>query len=172
MRKKRNGFLTITCLGLVAFLVILCGAWLRLMTQESTNVSFDQKHRRATYAAEAGFMRARRLLVETEGDLSRSDVGANVAIVFSAPTGEDSVLSFINMVDLTVVESTADNMDKRLKDPYYAVFLQGPLDDELTKDNIVLGEKLEVGREYLLTSVGWFMGERKVISKEILVKSE
>ena len=64
--KSQKGSVTVIALIMLLFLVILCGGWIMMMTQEKTNALSDSKQQQAWYAAEAGYKRAAILLGQKE----------------------------------------------------------------------------------------------------------
>ena len=122
-----------------------------MMTQEKTNAFADEKQQQAWYAAEAGFKRAAVLLNKKEATW---DWTTNNATDFKAGTFRKIDMQTLKTLDASTKDST--------NNPWYAVNI-----DQITADSYTWSSN----KTFIITSVGEYMGERKVIKNTITVAS-
>ena len=148
--KSQKGSVTVIALIMLLFLVILGGAWTIMMTQSKTNALADEKQQQAWYAAEAGFKRAQMLI--TKGNPTWTNL----------LTAYDDIKTN-NKDKFTTIDLTSgiENNNIANTTPWYAVSIvtQG------TTTN--LSAAPSTGTTYTITSVGQYMGERKVITRDV-----
>ena len=148
--KAQKGSVTVIALIMLLFLVILGGAWTIMMTQSKTNALADEKQQQAWYAAEAGFKRAQMLI--TKGNPTWTNL----------LTAYDDIKTN-NKDKFTTIDLTSgiENNNIANTTPWYAVSIvtQG------TTTN--LSAAPSTGTTYTITSVGQYMGERKVITRDV-----
>ena len=166
----QRGSLSMIAIGFMLFTTILAGAWLTLMTQEEVNAAFDQKQQQAWYAAEAGYTRARRQLIA-----AAAAEGSTTNPSWFSPNTTDTKpnennVHYVNANDLDGFNSDTltDEQKKNLQsdtNPFFAVFVKAPDKSFLSGNGNVT---LATG-DYEITSVGYFMGERKVLSRTIKI---
>jgi Tfp pilus assembly protein PilX len=152
MRSQR-GSITIIALTMLLFLVILGGSWIIMMTQGKTNALADEKQQQAWYAAEAGLKRAE-ILIKKGNDKWDSFTTEYKNLKTNDETK-------FQKIDLETLKTSTDLKTR----PWYAVSIatkNGSIDltGAATKD-----------LTYTVTSVGEYMGERKVIKRDFTLSS-
>jgi Tfp pilus assembly protein PilX len=140
--KSQKGSVTVIALIMLLFLVVLCGGWIVMMTQEKTNAFADEKQQQAWYAAEAGYKRAAMLI--NGGNSNWDKVSTSYADIKS---NKESTFTKLAM-DLGTVPENG---------PWYAFSISNGTTD--------LASAAVDNTTYTITSVGEYMGERKVISR-------
>ena len=150
--KSQKGSVTVIGLVMLLFLLIMGGAWLIMMTQEKANAMSDQKQQQAWYAAEAGLKRA---LVSLE---QKNDTWDTFTTAYNKLKTNDETQ--FRKIDLETLTTPADTKTR----PWYAVSI-------VTSGGDDLNEAPATGSSYTITSVGEYMGERKVIKREFAVAS-
>ena len=149
--KSQKGSVTVIATIMLLFLVILCGAWIIMMTQEKTNALADWKQQQAWYAAEAGFKRAAVLLGQKETSWTWT---TNDATAFKAGT--------FNKIDMQTLKTIANSTSDSSTNPWYAVNI-----DRITGSTY---SGWSTGpNAFEITSVGEYMGERKVIKQSVTI---
>lgn len=146
--KSQKGSVTVVALIMMLFLLILSGAWLIMMTQEKTNAYADEKQQQAWYAAEAGYKRAAMLINSDNSDWD--NVKTTVANIKSNKAE--------NFTKIAMNLGEVSNQG-----PWYAFSIS-------VGDNDLSGLAAG-GTSYTITSVGQYMGERKVISRTYVKKA-
>ena len=153
--KSQKGSVTVIALIMLLFLVILCGGWIMMMTQEKTNALADSKQQQAWYAAEAGYKRAAILLGQKEENWNwtNNDVSTFNKSVFN------------RKVDMKTLEVNDVNLKDTVDNPWYAVNVAEITTDKYESYPTTSGDS----KTYAVTSVGEYMGERKIIKRTVKV---
>lgn len=159
MRQQR-GSVTVIALIMLLFLVIVGGAWTIMMTQEKTNAFANEKQQQAWYAAEAGYKRAAMLLTrpKTEWVGNNLDWSWTTYDATKFKSKSESDLTKISLADGSKL--TDDTKVKTL--PWYAVNI-----DVITDSNYADYAFPTTTQTYTITSIGEYMGERKVIRRTV-----
>jgi Tfp pilus assembly protein PilX len=144
MLKSRKGSITVIALVMLLLLVLMAGAWVVMMTQERTNAAGDERQQQAWYAAEAGYRRVAELLrndndawtqiTTKDADLKTNDTGKYTKVALDLGTVSD-------------------------KGPWYAVSIVS--DPTSTRTDLTVAASS--GVTYEITSVGYYMGEIKIV---------
>lgn len=159
--RSQKGSVTVIALIMLLFLVIVGGAWTIMMTQEKTNAFADEKQQQAWYAAEAGYKRAAILLTrsKTEWVNNNTDWSWTTYDATKFKSKNESDLTKISLTDGSVI--TDATKVKTL--PWYAVNVSQITDSTYARPT-------SGTTTYTITSIGEYMGERKVISREVTTK--
>ena len=159
--RSQKGSVTVIALIMLLFLVIVGGAWTIMMTQEKTNAFADEKQQQAWYAAEAGYKRAAILLTrsKTEWVNNNTDWSWTTYDATKFKSKNESDLTKISLTDGSVITDAT----KLKTQPWYAVNIA-----EITADTYA--RPTSGTTTYTITSIGEYMGERKVISREVTTK--
>ena len=145
----KRGSVTVIALVFLLFLAILAGSWIIMMTQEKTNAMTDQKQQQAWYAAEAGYKRALTQIKQKNSDWTWLTSATN----FNAKK-----YKFWNLHKLQELGTGIAT------EPVYAVYIS----NISTRGT---GITIASGTKYDITSIGEYMGERKVISRSYTTDS-
>jgi type II secretory pathway pseudopilin PulG len=153
--KSQKGSVTVIALIMLLFLVILCGGWIIMMTQEKTNALSDAKQQQAWYAAEAGYKRAAVLLGQKEDTWEWTN---NDASTFNKGT-------FDKKVDMKTLQVSGSDLKDTADNPWYAVNVA-----EITTEKYT-SYPSSGSQTYSITSVGEYMGERKIIKRTVKIST-
>lgn len=164
--KSQKGSVTVIALIMLLFLVIIGGAWTIMMTQEKTNAFADEKQQQAWYAAEAGYKRAAILLTRTSTDWN-SDWSWTTydddKWKDGSSNGKTADLTKVDLATTSILSSDSDILNK----PWYSVHIN-------LKSGTTVGDS--IGKTYAhpsstqiftITSIGQYMGERKIITRDV-----
>ena len=158
--KSQKGSTTVIALIMLLFLVILCGGWIVMMTQEKTNALADARQQQAWYAAEAGYKRAAVLLGKKETTWDWTTNSTSDVTAFNKGT-------FNRKVDLQTLTVNGSDLKDTTNNPWYAVHVDQIASDTYSSYPTSSG----ASQNYAITSVGEYMGERKIIKRSITISA-
>jgi len=151
--KSRKGSITVIALIMLLFLVIVCGAWIVMMTQEKTNAFADEKQQQAWYAAEAGYKRAAVLLTQSKANWDdKWDWTTKNYDNF-----KNGNVKKINLKNLSEISSTDKDSEGT---PWYAVNINEITSDSYSYPTAGL-------HTFTIRAMGEYMGERKIIERTV-----